>query len=179
MRADPSVIAVRQLLNDVVNPGFLRCSYHQLGIWLFVHLGDVLRDGSVEQNDVLRQITDVTAQLVRSIVIELSAIEAHFADTGVIRPTIARASVVLPELLWPITLRASPGEACSFIYFRMGSSPRRTMTLMLLTASFASGRGSSNGGSRSGIPARNVRSRLRSDRAACTSYQLARLCSTG
>ena len=82
MGANPGVVAVRELLNDVVDAGLLRCLNTTGRVRLSVHLCDILGDRAVEENDVLGQVTDVTTQLVRAVVIKLCPIEAHFPGNG-------------------------------------------------------------------------------------------------
>ena len=76
---DLRVVAVRQPQDHVVRAGLLGCRDHRLRRGIRIEAGDVLRNRSFEQLDVLRQIADMLAERVGIPLVERSAIEAYSA----------------------------------------------------------------------------------------------------
>ena len=96
---------MRQALDQFVDAGHLRGLDHVVedcGVELR-EAGDVLRDGTGEELDVLRQVTDVTASVLRAHSATFMPSNSARPPDGRQAPARTRARLVLPAALGPIS----------------------------------------------------------------------------
>ena len=101
-------VALRQRDDEIVSSGRLRRGDHLFDIHLLIKAADVFCHRAREQLDVLRQIADVTSELIRRPLIECAPSKRTLPLAGCQTPTNRRASEDLPEALGPITPSPSP-----------------------------------------------------------------------
>ncbi len=104
--------------------------------------GDVLAHGAGEQLDILRQITDVLAEILAVPLVEAGAVEVRMLpENGCQMPTSVRTSVDLPDALGPITASSLPGGISNEIFDRISVFVSGAATRRLSTARCPSGFG--------------------------------------
>ena len=106
--AELGLVAGGQVDDQVVHAGGLGRGDYGCRGRVLLEPGDVLRNRSLEQLDILRQITDVAAAGRGGPLIDGRPIEPHAAADGGHTPTIARTSDDLPEALGPTIPSALP-----------------------------------------------------------------------
>ena len=120
---DAGLVPLRQPQDHLMRAGFAGRFEDIVRLRIGVETPDILRNAPVEQLDILRQVTDVPAELRRSH----WSIEAPSRHTRPLAagqtPISVRASVDFPEALGPMMARPCPAFIPKETFWMIGFSP--------------------------------------------------------